>query len=245
MAKGKYCYTRIFFVIAWVVLAPMCAFADDETHRFYFMEVGVQGGAAYYVGELAPYVFMSTAEVYGAQARVKIDYRWAIQLKGQRQRVVNAIKEGNEYGVGPGVYKYPMWHLDLVGEYNFFQLGLNEYNIHMRALTPYMFAGVGMTIHDLEAKKKSIAVYIPVGLGVKWKFAERWQLQFSWQHNLYVWDGDGLEGVILDKEGKVIFNDSYGMNGSNIMNNDLTSSITLGIVFEFGRKEHKCVHCNF
>ena len=59
------------------------------------MEVGVQGGASYYVGELASHVFMSVGETYGAQLRYKIDPRWAIQLKGQRQRVIN-----KEYNVG-------------------------------------------------------------------------------------------------------------------------------------------------
>lgn len=245
MSRVKHYYTCVCVLIAWVVMLPTCAFADEESHKFYFMDVGVQGGAAYYVGELAPHVFMSTAETYGAQLRFKFNPRWALQVKSQRQRVVNRIGEDNEYGLQAGSYSYPMWHVDIVGEYNFFELGLDEYNIHMRPITPYMFAGVGMTIHDLDAEKTTRSVYIPVGLGVKWKFAERWQLQLSWQHNVYVWNGDGLEGKILGKAGKGIFNDSYGMNGSNILNNDLTSTLTLGVVFEFGRERNVCVHCDY
>jgi hypothetical protein len=195
------------------------------------MEVGVQGGASYYVGELASHVFMSVGETYGAQLRYKIDPRWAIQLKGQRQRVIN-----KEYNVGNS-----MWHVDVVGEYNFFQLGLDEYNIHMRSLTPYMFLGVGATVYEdaliMKDFFKCVAVYLPVGIGLKWKIAERWQLQLAWQHNVYLWNGDGLEG-------SEAFDNLHEMNGINIMNNDVTSTLTVGVVFEFGHKERTCLLCD-
>ena len=195
------------------------------------MEVGVQGGASYYVGELASHVFMSVGETYGAQLRYKIDPRWAIQLKGQRQRVIN-----KEYNVDNS-----MWHVDVVGEYNFFQLGLDEYNIHMRSLTPYMFLGVGATVYEDSLIMKDffrcVAVYLPVGIGLKWKIAERWQLQLAWQHNVYLWNGDGLEG-------SEAFDNLHEMNGINIMNNDVTSTLTVGVVFEFGHKERTCLLCD-
>jgi hypothetical protein len=86
------------------------------------------------------------------------------------------------------------------------------------------------------------AMYIPIGVGVKWKFAPRWQLQLAWQHQIYMSNGDGLEGVITqDNPSK--FNDSYQMNGSNILNNDITSTLTLGVVFEFAREKKVCVEC--
>jgi hypothetical protein len=195
------------------------------------MEVGVQGGASYYVGELASHVFMSVGETYGAQLRYKIDPRWAIQLKGQRQRVIN-----KEYNVDNS-----MWHVDVVGEYNFFQLGLDEYNIHMRSLTPYMFLGVGATVYEdsliMKDFFKCVAVYLPVGIGLKWKIAERWQLQLAWQHNVYLWNGDGLEG-------SEACDNLHEMNGINIMNNDVTSTLTVGVVFEFGHKERTCLLCD-
>ena len=37
----------------------------------------------------------------------------------------------------------------------------------------------------------------------------------------------------------------YGMNGSNIMNNDVTSTLTVGVVFEFGREQKPCVMCTY
>ena len=72
--------------------------------------------------------------------------------------------------------------------------------------------------------------------GLKWKFADRWQLQAAWQHNVYVYNGDGLEGLPE-------YNNTHDLNGSNIMNNDVTSTITLGIVFEFGKGAKICSFC--
>ena len=67
-------------------------------------------------------------------------------------------------------------------------------------------------------------------------FAERWQLQAAWQHQVYVNKGDILEG-------KDLLSDSHELNGNNIMNNDLTSSLTIGVVFEFWKKGDVCLHC--
>ena len=116
MAKRQLCHTRYLLWVALVALFPVCLFAEEQ-HRFYHFEVGVQAGASYYVGELAPHVFMSSAEAYGAQMRIKINPRWAIQVKGQRQRVVNVLEDNNEWGVRAGRYQVPMWHMDVVGEY--------------------------------------------------------------------------------------------------------------------------------
>ena len=224
--------------------------------RFYRLELGVQAGVAYYMGDLAPYAFMSSAETYGLQARVKIDTRWAIQIKGQRQRVINYIESGNQWNVPEGRYQTPMWHFDVAGEFNFFRFGIHQYDIRMRNLTPFISLGLGCTAYNVYANTEEqypaveiknstridYAMYIPVGVGLKWKFAPRWQLQLAWQHQIYVHNGDGLEGVI-SAERPSLFNDEYQMNGSNILNNDVTSTLTVGLVFEFAHDKKICLNC--
>lgn len=287
---------KIVLLVLLICTIPVCVYADEDQYKFYWMEVGLQGGAAYYAGELAEHVFVSTRETYGAQARVKITPRWAVQLKGQYQRVSNTVQfdELDEFKQIEGLkglrgnYSLPVWHFDVVGEYNFFELGLDEYNIHMRSITPYMFVGVGVSFLDGYSKKNHFAFYVPLGVGVKWKFAERWQLQLAWQHNVYMWNGDGFEGDLYrvwNKDGACVWDrkverdavrgskilggvpsgmipdialvahlgemqdypkmldNSYKMNGSNIMNNDVTSTLTIGVVFEFTPQKKLCVLC--
>lgn len=259
MAAGVAHYSKLIFGIVLSISISLLVKAEEVKDEFYRLEIGLQGGVSYYAGELAPYAFMSVGETYGIQGRLKIDPRWAVQVKGQRQRVINTLKKENKWGLQPGRYQVPMWHFDITGEYNFFRLGLNEYDIHMRKLTPFMFLGVGMTVHNMELADMSVvypkhwvaddqkleyAMYIPVGVGLKWKMAERWQLQLAWQHNVYVLNGDGLEGIV-DKTNPDRFNNSYEMNGSNIMNNDVTSTLTLGVVFEFAPKKKICTQCRY
>ena len=40
-----------------------------------------------------------------------------------------------------------------------------------------------------------------------------------------------------------MLDNSYKMNGSNIMNNDVTSTLTIGVVFEFTPQKKLCVLC--
>ena len=255
MAGGSSKITKL--VVLWTLLMPVSLCAEEKTHWFYYLDAGLQGGVAYYAGELSQYAFASSAETYGAQVRFKLNPRWAFQAKAQNQRVSNRLPEDNVWGLEPISYQCSWWHVDVVGEYNFFELGLNEYNIHMRAFTPYIFVGLGASVPGKtwglgdQALRvdcmDSVSLYLPVGLGIKWKFAERWQLQLSWQHNIYVSNGDVLEGDfgVLGDEYKGLFNNTHEMNGHNIMNNDVASTLTLGVVFEFGRKGRKCVYCEY
>ena len=254
MTKELCSYTRIGLGLVWMLLMMSTSVFADE--RLYRLEVGIQAGGAYYAGELAPYAFVSMGETYGMQVRCKIDNRWALQFKGQRQRVINTLEPGNQWGVPAGVYQNPMWHFDLMGEFNFFRFGYQSNDYRVRNITPFISLGIGLTAHNLyatrqeeypmvEVNKESrmdYALYIPVCLGMKWKFAPRWQLQVAWQHQLYMANGDGIEGAI-DYRNPGLINDSYGMNGSNVMNNDVTSTLTVGIVFEFAREKNICVQC--
>ena len=79
-----------------------------------------------------------------------------------------------------------------------------------------------------------------MGLGLKWRFAPRWQLVAAWQHNLYLGKdrGDGLEA-------QPMFGNTHDMNGNNFFNYDLTGQLTVGIVFEFAQQKGACKHCSW
>ncbi|MBR5828251.1 MAG: outer membrane beta-barrel protein [Paludibacteraceae bacterium] len=264
MAKSILFHITFAVGLMWMLLAPASVLADNAVYRY---EVGAQAGAAYYMGELAPHPFMSTSETFGLQLRAKIDSRWALQAKGQRQRVINTIDPNNEWKINSGRYQTSMWHFDIVGEFNFFQYGYNSNDFRVRNYTPYIFLGIGATAFnekasnldgynllgwhrtgkdgtgDWEYDEPDFALYIPVGIGFKWRFAPRWQLQAAWQHNLYMVKGDGLEGGFKKDPKDEPFNNQHNMNGSNVFNNDVTSTMTVGVVFEFMREKGVCVLC--
>ncbi|MBR5327348.1 MAG: outer membrane beta-barrel protein [Paludibacteraceae bacterium] len=272
MAQSNRSHIAFGIGLVWMLLASTSVLAQETP--MYRFEIGAQAGAAYYMGELAPHPFMSTSETYGLQFRAKINDRWAVQAKAQSQRFIHTFQPDNQWNIPAAKYQTPMWHCDVTGEYNFFHYGYNAYDIRVRNFTPYIFLGFGVSFlnHDAtnhegyaflgkerqvkpdtiyyERAQTRAALYVPVGVGFKWRFAPRWQLQLAWQHNLYIHNGDCLEGETTPRaqdnqqEGPYnLFNNSHNMNGANIFNNDVASTFTIGVAFEFMQDPGICLIC--
>ncbi len=202
----------------------------------YASELGFQAGLGYYIGDATQHSFNNVREAYGVQYRYKFDQRWALQVKGQGQRIAFPMPDTN------AKQHNPLTNIDVLGEFNFFRLGKRQYDRRVKQFTPYIFLGVGMSVYKgvrgdgkpAQVDQMQAAMYFPFGLGVKWKFADHWGLQAAWQQNLYF--ADNLENVIA-------YNNPNALNGSNILWNDFTSSLTIGIVFEFGKTDKICRTC--
>ncbi len=207
--------------------------------RPYLCELGLQAGCGYYAGDATPHIFMDVREAYGLHFRYKFTQRWAVQVKGLTQRIT-----GYDYTM-QNVKQDTKWenqlvNIDVMAEFNFFRFGTsNEFNRNIRPYTPYIFLGVGTAIYGADAHNKPnfshVACYIPLGVGFKWKFSKVCGLNLAWQHNIYM--ADNLES-------RKSLDNRHNLNGSNIMNCDITGQLTLGLVFEFGRAATPCRICN-
>lgn len=216
---------------------------SEDMSPAYLCEAGVFAGCGYYVGDAAPHIFMDVREVYGAQFRYKFTKRWALQVKGEAQRLM-----GDEYLFESGRQPVKLgtkWqdmviNIDVMAEFNFFRFGAsNKYDKRIRPYTPYIFLGIGMGIYGAEgysnANFDKVTAYFPFGIGFKWKFHDRCGLNVAWQHNMYFADN-------LDNRTEL--DNRHGLNGTNLLNCDLTGQLTLGIVFEFGVPKKPCRVCN-
>lgn len=232
----------IYTTSVLVLIGLFCPIRSFAEFSLYNCEAGLQIGGSYYVGECARVFdfdkldqqtnsFANIREVFGAQLRYKFDQRWSIQAKGQWQQV--------KYTYLSCDYNIPITNIDATAEFNFFRFGRHPYDLRVKPITPFLFLGVGISLNKKSKldETKPISAYIPSGIGVKWMFASRWQLQAVWQQQVYITSiGDRIEG-------NPELDNSYDLNGNNIMNNDLTSSITIGLVFEFWKKGDMCLHC--
>lgn len=228
-------------LLSLILLFPVCVWADS---RMYHCDFGVQAGVGYYVGDATRHIFNNPLETFGGQFRYKFDQRWALQAKAQRQRIKFSANGTDMYNA--------LWNVDVTGEFNFFRFGERQYDQRVKSITPYIFLGVGVSAYPVAAQEDvfptligganpEFSMYIPMGIGIKWKFADRWQLQVAWQHQIYF--RDNIEGIpALDGRQNPSIG-KYGLNGTNILNNDLTSTLTLGIVFEFAKGKKICNHC--
>ena len=148
-----------------------------------------------------------------------------------------------EWGANGGLNTRPLIGFDVTAEFNFFEYG-NDWEVgRIKPYTPYIFLGVGCGVYNFDPStwdhsKLGIpaSVYVPFGIGFKWKFAPRWGMNIAWQHNLYFKD---------NLEGKKDLNNTHELNGSNILENDLTGQFTLGIVFDFLKPKKACTTCSF
>ncbi len=205
-------------------------FGQDKEYRFDF---GVLGGGGYYVGDATGHIFQNIQPAAGAFFRYKFNSRWSLQAKSQWQPIKFPAPEDDLAVKNNNLITRHLVATDVVGEFNFFRYGSSVYDGRVKRVSPYMFLGFGVGVYGVGQKMR-IAPYIPLGFGLKWLFAPHCQLFLAWQHNIYFTD---------NLEQTEEYGNTYDLNGTNIIRNDLTSTFTLGFAVQFGLKKHKC-HCN-
>ena len=207
---------------------------------------------------------MNVREAYGLHFRYKFTKRWALQAKLSGQHIT-----GNRYVFVPNEGPVKLdekwhnrtWNGDVTAEFNFFRFGTsNKYDKRIRNYTPYIFLGLGGSLYDGEGRpmlydpqtgewfpkkwlaKPSMGMYIPLGIGFKWKFHDRVGLNIAWQHNIYF--SDDLEAQ-TEKEHSLNHRNFNKDKNGNIMNCDVTGMLTVGVVVEFLPAPKPCRVCNY
>ena len=232
----KYGFISVLFLSACLSMRAQ----NVGVQETYLGEIGIQGGCGYYVGDAAPHIFMNIREAYGIHFRYKFTKRWAIQAKISGQRIA-----GNEYTMRGeklgSKWTNRLYGADIMAEFNFFRLGnATKFDKRIRPYSPYIFLGIGVGMYNNHKanghKSLTAAGYLPLGFGFKWKFHERVGLNIAWQHNIWLSD---------DIEGQSTLNNKHHLNGWNWMNCDVTSMLTVGIVFEIAKAHRECRICNW
>lgn len=197
------------------------------------VEFGLQGGMMYYVGDAHPKMFQDIREAYGAELSYLFNRRWSIMLQGTAGRLAGRAATGQGLPDPNGA----MWtnyvvNIDATARFNFLPYGISDkYDLRIKPFTPYIFAGIGMTMHQQFTK---FAAYLPVGVGFRWMCSEHLSMYLAWQHNICFTDG-------LEPDSR--YDNIHNLNGSNILNCDLMSTIQFGIVFEFAKEKKICKFC--
>lgn len=226
-----------------VICALLCVGVEglEADNRPYLCEIGVQGGIGYYAGDATEHIFHNVRETYGGHFRYKFDPRWSLQVKGLYHRIAGSVPDDVRFHdpekTLPASWETKMVNVDVVAEFNFFRMGMRSYDRRVKPYSPFIFLGVGCSAYGdgfVGGKGLSWSAYLPVGIGFKWQFARRWTLQAAWQHNIYF--ADDLETI---KE----LGNTYSLNGGNVMNFDVTSQLTIGIVFAFAKAKKVCRTC--
>lgn len=233
----RYDARQLMARLAAVVLLLFPVYVISAQELEYNMELGGMAGGSFYMGD-ANYTtpFKSMALAGGLLARYNINPRMAVKgdlaigrIKGTTEGMTNKYPNGAHTSFGRNVYE-----LGAQFEYNFFAYGTGAGYKDSHRLAPYLLAGVGMTYAPKPANHV-VAMNIPVGIGVKYKLADRinvgaeWTMRFTTSDKLDVTNTEGLQ---LD--------DPYGINSKGLKNKDSYSWLMLYVSYDMFPKYRRC-----
>lgn len=215
---------RWSFLIVFILFFTQLS-AQNWTTDEYKAEIGLNGGGSFYIGEGNSTMFAFPQFAFGGFFRYKLNTRLALKGELSTANVVGNVFPPNRVYVG-----------DLTGEFNFFELEKNSNKRYSKIYSPYIFTGLTL-MTDVYQGQKFPEFGIPFGLGIKVKLTDRLNFNAQWTSRLMF--VDNLEGAtpisVSDN-----FNNPNGLNGSNIFNNDLLSTYTVGLSIDVWKKDCDC-----
>jgi len=225
--------TLIIFVLLIFSILKISAQDDLE----YKMELGGMLGGSFYMGD-ANYStpFKNMGFTGGAVARYIFNPRMSVKgnfvfgrISGNTEEQKNIYPENQNAS-----FKRNIFDLGAQFEYNFFAYGNGKGYRGNKRFTPYILGGLGFTFAPSPAKGV-FTLNIPIGAGVKYKFAERWNIgcEFTMRFSL----SDNLD--VTNKEGMQL-NDPYNIKSGFLKNKDSYSFTMIFITYDLFPKYRKC-----
>lgn len=148
------------------------------------------------------------------------------KLSGNSAQMTNVFPDGNTFKFSTGFYE-----LGEMAEFNFFNYGMGESYRKLKRISPYIAAGLSLTAWSVDSKFGA-AFTIPVGVGVKYKLSERWNLGFEFL----------MKKTFTDRLDGSDLKDPLGIKSSFMKNTDWYSTMSVTISYEFSKR---CAVCNY
>ena len=222
---------KIFLAIVSFLLWILPAKAQDDPQ--YLMEIGAGVGMVTYEGDFNGNVFGKMQPMASALWRYNFDPYKTLRLSAGYGKLKGSSADVETYYPD---YQEATWNFNntlvdvsVVFEYNFWPYGTGRDYRGAKRLTPYIYGGLGAT--SVSGGSKSIfTANVPIGLGVKYKIAERMNLGVGWGIHFSL--SDELDGV----------KDPYYVKSSGAFKNtDCYSMLQLTLTYSF---KAKCRTCN-
>lgn len=206
------------------------------------VELGVFGGAAYYLGELNPgKPFLNKPRpVVGVLYRKNWSKRYALRLSANYGKLAAEDKINNTEWSTFRELSFSTSILEASGmlEFNFLPYQINNYTTS--PFTPFVFIGIAAcrvsptvksaTTNASTKGKSIIAPSVPFGVGFKFNFIQNLGLNIEWGvRKTFTDDIDGLSPTYLN-----------GYQLSNSQNNDWYSFAGISLNYKILTKSDRC-----
>lgn len=221
----------LFYILLIMVAAPIKA-QDGEEYR---MEIGGGLGLMGYLGDfngaptknLQPMGSLLARYVFNPYMGLKMNLSYG-KIKGSSNEVKTYYPK---FSQEPYEFNNTLIDVGITYEYNFWPYGTGKEYRGAQRITPFVFGGIGATYVKLDkGNKESIfSANVPIGIGVKYKVAERMNVGLEWAIHLSF--SDELDGQ----------KDPYDIKSSGLFKNtDCYSALQLTFTYSFLPKCRTC-----
>lgn len=222
-----------------------CPTAKAEEELEYRMDMGAGLGGCFYVGDANSTPFGNLSIMGGFIARRQLNARMAVKanlamghIHGQTSGFLptQAYLPSPEYG-RPTKVDFSRSVLDLGAQFelNFWGYGTGVGYKGNSRITPYILAGIGMTLGMGGGAPVCGGMNIPVGVGVKYKVRPRINIGLEWTMRFSTTDKlDATSGGITQ------LNDPFGVESGFLKNKDSYSFTMFFITYDMFPKYRKC-----
>ena len=198
----------------------------------YKYEVGPTLGMTGYLGEANNgNLFKHPSVTGGGIFRYIHNSRWAFKanlnyanIRGDSGKDETQYPDGIDYS-----FTSNMIDLGLTAEFNFLNYGSGPAYKKLKPISPYMVAGVGFVFAICDGHNQA-SFTIPIGIGVKYKYKDRWNIGFEFTMRKEF--SDRIDGL----------SDLFGIKHSFAKNTDWYSFAMFTVGYEFGKR---CIKCNY
>lgn len=229
--KNLLCKIVLSALLLWGVAGV--SRANDLEYR---MEVGGMAGVSSYYGD-ANYsgIFNNMNFMGGLFGRYNINPRMAVKAAFSVCGISGNTADGENFFPGGNTeFSRSLYDLSVQFECNFFAYGYGAAYRGTRRLTPYISGGLGIAFAP-EPVESVFAVNIPLGVGVKYKIAPRWNVGCELTYHFTM--SDNLDVVNIDQP---LLSDPYNIKSSGMKNKDTFSTLSFFVSYDIFPKYRKC-----
>lgn len=220
--------TTLMLILASAGVQRACA--QEETYKF---DIGIGAGLSGYLGD-ANRTNPLASPGFAAQAsfRYLINTRWAIRglfttasISGNTAKMTEVLPGGAQYA-----FRSQLFDLGARAEFNFLPYGIGETYKRLRRISPYLAAGLGVTMSNAGGGHLYAGLSLPLAFGVKFKLRPRLNLAAEF----------AMVKTFSDKMDSPQLTDLYLVKTSFLKDTDWQSHILISISYEFGKRCETC-----
>lgn len=209
-----------------LTMLPTSAVRAQELE--YALELGVKAGPMVYFGDAnysSPFKNINaSASIF---ARYNLNQRMSLKFDVAYGKISgDASKGNNKFPANPTQewkFSKPLVDVACLYELNFWAYGTGGSYKGSHRLAPYIQMGLGVT-----ACNKQVALNIPLGIGVKYKFAPRWNCGADFSVRFTT--GDKFDGI----------EDPYRISSGAFKNKDSYAMLMFYVAYDLCPKYRKC-----